>query len=113
LTLLLWVRAHQRPLVTGVPDKRSAVNAAEIIDLSCGRRRIGGGVIRNNRALPTLVSANEERGQRVRFTNASPAATSITAAAKAQVSGSRRTKWPAATPNSGVRKVKAESRLAE
>ena len=42
-----------------------------------------------------------------------PAATSATASAKAGVSGSPSTRWPAATPNSGVRKVNADSRLAE
>ena len=32
---------------------------------------------------------------------------------KGGVNGSPSTRWPAATPNNGVRKVKAESRLAE
>ena len=52
-------------------------------------------------------------GQRARFTSTRPPATSATAAAKAGVSGSPSTRWPAATPNKGVRNVKAESRLAE
>ena len=47
------------------------------------------------------------------FTSTSPAATSTTAAPKAGVSGSPSTRWPAATPNSGVRNEKTESRLAE
>ena len=51
--------------------------------------------------------------QRVRLTRTRPATTSTTATAKAGVKGSPSTRCPAATPNSGVRKVKAERRLAE
>jgi len=40
-------------------------------------------------------------------------ATRATAAANAVVRGSFSTKCPAATPNNGVRKVKAESRVAD
>ena len=50
---------------------------------------------------------------RARFTSARPPATRATAATNAAVNGSPSTRWPAATPNSGARKVNADSRLAE
>ena len=60
-------------------------------------------------------AAGPRNGSRylARFTNARPATTSATAAIKGGVTGSPSTRWPAATPNSGARKVKAETRLAE
>src|SRR5476649_2365262 len=52
-------------------------------------------------------------GQRALFTSTRPVATSATAAAKAGVNGSPSTRWPAATPNKGVRNVNTDSLLAE
>ena len=51
--------------------------------------------------------------QRGRLTSTRPATTSAAAIAKAGVNGSPSTRCPAAIPNSGVRKVNTESRLAE
>ena len=67
----------------------------------------------HRRSAQADTARNQSAASRGRFTSTSPPTTSTTAAAKAGVSGSPSTRCPAATPNSGVRKVNAESRLAE
>ena len=94
------------PLTLGVPERRPCVNVARIFIVK------GGGTSDSaHRSPATRYYLSRPAG--VRFTRTRPITTIATAAAKAGVSGSPRTKCPAATPNSGVRKVNADRRLAE